>query len=109
MVRISALLLTLFSSIPPALAAESSAILVGGATGRQGGAVVVELLERGHVVRGLTRKPESKEAIALRELGVEVVQGDYGDPESLRAAWKVSVKCFSTAAFPAMNYRKVSM
>jgi len=61
-------------------------ILVGGATGRQGGAVVDELLSRGYVVRGMTRKPDGKKAQRLADLGVEIVRGDYGDPESLRAA-----------------------
>jgi len=61
-------------------------ILVGGATGRQGGAVVDELLSRGYLVRGVTRKPDSSKAAALTDKGVEVVRGDYGDPESLRTA-----------------------
>lgn len=67
-------------------AAVAETVLVGGATGRQGNAVVDELLERGYTVRGLTRKPESKGAQALAAKGVEVVPGDYGDPESLLAA-----------------------
>jgi len=68
------------------LAAGSETILVGGATGRQGSAVVDELLVRGYRVRGMTRKPEGKRAQRLAEKGVAVVQGDYADPESLKAA-----------------------
>ena len=101
MVRFSALLLTLLFGHLPALAAESSTVLVGGATGRQGGAVVTELLERGYSVRGLTRKPESKGALALQELGVEVVQGDYGDPQSLLAAMDGVDKVFFYSGFSA--------
>lgn len=66
------------------IAAET--ILVGGATGRQGNAVVDELLSRGYQVRGLTRKPERKKAVRLAEKGVDVVQGNYGDTDSLLAA-----------------------
>ncbi len=61
-------------------------ILVGGATGRQGAAVVDELLARGYAVRALSRNPASEKAQALQSRGVEVVAGDYADSESLLAA-----------------------
>jgi uncharacterized protein YbjT (DUF2867 family) len=80
-------------------AADKATVLVGGATGRQGQAVVAELLERGYQVRGLTRKPQSKGAQALEALGVEVVQGDYGDPGSLRAAMVGADKLFFYSGF----------
>ena len=67
-------------------AAVNQTILVTGATGRQGGAVVDELLARGYTVRGMTRKPDGKKAVQLKEKGVEVVKGDYGDPDSLLSA-----------------------
>jgi len=67
-------------------ATGNETILVGGATGRQGSAVVDELLARGFQVRGMTRKPEGKKAQRLAEKGVEVVRGDYADPGSLMAA-----------------------
>jgi uncharacterized protein YbjT (DUF2867 family) len=75
-------------STPPAPAAAPAprTILVAGATGRQGGAVVRALLERGYTVRGLTRNPQSERAQKLAAAGVEVVKGDLGDPASLRAA-----------------------
>ena len=71
---------------PAGLAPEPERILVGGATGRQGAAVVDELLARGYAVRALTRNPASEKAQALRSRGVEVVAGDYGDRESLLVA-----------------------
>ena len=40
--------------------ARAETILVGGATGRQGSAVVEELLARGYTVRAMTRSPDSK-------------------------------------------------
>ncbi len=67
-------------------AAEPATILVMGATGRQGGAVVDELLLRGYAVRGMTRKPQGKKAQRLADRGVTVVQGDYGDKDSVLAA-----------------------
>ena len=63
-------------------------ILVTGATGRQGGtgrAVAKLLLERGLKVRALVRTLDER-ADALRELGVEIVVGDFGNYRSLVAA-----------------------
>src|SRR3979411_3171667 len=66
---------------------ESKLVLVTGATGKQGGAVVEALLTRGHQVRALTRNPASPAAIRLREQGVEIAVGDFTDHDSLvRAA-----------------------
>src|SRR6476646_3306542 len=67
--------------------AESKLVLVTGATGQQGGAVVEALLTRGHHVRALTRNPASPAANRLRERGVEIAVGDFTDRDSLvRAA-----------------------
>src|SRR5712671_6797958 len=61
-------------------------VLVTGATGKQGGHLVSELLSRGHSVRALTRKPESPAAAALAELGVTIVPGNFDDEGSLERA-----------------------
>ena len=61
-------------------------VLVTGATGAQGGAVARALLDRGHRVRALTRKPDSDPAATLRTRGAEIVTGDFDDGASLRAA-----------------------
>ena len=61
-------------------------VLVTGATGKQGGHLVRELLARGHSIRGLTRKPESPAATALAERGVTIVTGDFEDQKSLERA-----------------------
>ena len=62
--------------------AMSKLILVLGATGAQGRSVVKSLLapsEDGtpspYAVRALSRDPESKQALSLREQGVEVFRG----------------------------------
>nr|WP_264475090.1 NmrA family NAD(P)-binding protein [Salinirubrum litoreum] len=60
-------------------------VLVVGATGRQGGAVVDALLadDADFEVFGLTRDPDSESARALAERGVTVVEGDATDRESM--------------------------
>lgn len=62
-------------------------ILVTGATGAQGGSVAHHLLAgQRFTVRALTRKPDSEKAQALAHAGAQVVQGDLGDPASLKDA-----------------------
>jgi uncharacterized protein YbjT (DUF2867 family) len=61
-------------------------VLVTGATGKQGGNLVRELIERGHTIRALTRKPESPAAAALAKRGVTIVPGDFDDQGSLERA-----------------------
>jgi uncharacterized protein YbjT (DUF2867 family) len=63
--------------------AQSKLVLVTGATGKQGGAVVEALLTRGYQIRALTRNPASPAAIRLREQGVEIAVGDFTDHDSL--------------------------
>ncbi|PSQ07882.1 NmrA/HSCARG family protein [Halobacteriales archaeon QS_6_71_20] len=61
-------------------------VLVVGATGNQGGAVVDHLLasERDFDVHGLTRDASSDAARKLADRGVTTVEGDLNDPETLR-------------------------
>jgi uncharacterized protein YbjT (DUF2867 family) len=61
-------------------------VLVSGATGRQGGAVARALLEHGHRVRALTRRPNSPTAARLAALGVDVREGDLEDATSVERA-----------------------
>jgi len=67
---------------------EQKTILVFGATGKQGGAVLRHLLASAFKLRALTRKPEGEAAQALAAQGVEVIQGDLDDSGSLKAALK---------------------
>jgi uncharacterized protein YbjT (DUF2867 family) len=78
-------------------------ILVTGATGRQGGAVVRHLLERGATVRALTRNPDGAAARQLGAGGVQLARGDMDDQASLekamQGAWGVySVQDFTVGA-----------
>ncbi|SDN98350.1 Uncharacterized conserved protein YbjT, contains NAD(P)-binding and DUF2867 domains [Klenkia soli] len=61
-------------------------VVVLGATGQQGGAVVRALRERGRAVRAVVRDPAGARARTLAAGGVEVVPGDLDDAASLRSA-----------------------
>lgn len=64
-------------------------IAVTGATGSQGGGVVNVMNKTpGWKVRAITRNPTSDAAKKLAAEGVEVVQADYDNEESLRNAFK---------------------
>ena len=67
---------------------ENKIILVTGATGRQGGAVVRSLLQNGWKVDALTRGHSDKAALELRDLGARVVLGDLENRASLDNALK---------------------
>ncbi len=74
-------------------------ILVTGATGRQGGAVLNHLLQNNFKVKALTRAPESIPAKLLAAKGVMVVKGDMSDPSSLLNAMKGCDGVFSIQNF----------
>ncbi len=77
-------------------------VLVMGATGAQGGAVVRHLLPKGHQVRTLTRNPDSAKSKALKEQGVEVLKGDFTDSASLvQAATGMDTMFAMTTPFEA--------
>jgi len=62
-------------------------VLVTGATGAQGGAVVSELLKADNVtIRAMTRNPSAPKAQALASKGVQVVKADMSDAASLGIA-----------------------
>jgi len=64
----------------------SRTILVTGATGQQGGAVLRHLMPHGWNLRAMTRDPSKPAARELAAKGVEVVKGDHRDPASLERA-----------------------
>lgn len=70
---------------------EMQPVLVTGATGRIGRAVIAELLAAGMPVRALTRTP----AAAGLPANVEVVAGDFTEPESLDPALRGWARCSS--------------
>jgi uncharacterized protein YbjT (DUF2867 family) len=79
------------------MAAESDLILVAGATGKQGGAVVQRLRAAGYALRALTRDPQSERARRLHGEGVELVRGDLTDRASLDEALAGVTRVFAMA------------
>ena len=65
---------------------QNLAVVVIGATGQQGGAVVKSLLERGHEVRAVTRSTESAKARELANAGVTLVRASLEDTAALTKA-----------------------
>jgi len=80
-------------------------VLVTGATGNQGGAVVDHLLAAGEFdVHGLTRDATSDAARALTERGVTMVEGDLNEPESLRTPMDAADAVFLVTNFWTEGY-----
>ena len=77
------------------MADDSGIITVTGATGRQGGAVVRQLLADGWTVRAVTRNGQSKAAQQLAGLGASVVTADMADGAALAAAFADSYGVYS--------------
>jgi uncharacterized protein YbjT (DUF2867 family) len=63
-------------------------VLVTGATGQQGGAVMRQLLDRGHHVVALVRDRNAARARALMKPGVTLAEGDFNDVVSLESAMR---------------------
>ncbi len=79
-------------------------ILVTGATGKQGGAVVHHLLKQGFRVRALTRDGTKPKAQALTEQGAEVIPGDLDDQASVERALEGTYGVFSVQNFFETGY-----
>jgi uncharacterized protein YbjT (DUF2867 family) len=87
---------------------EKRLILVTGATGKQGGAVVRHLRAKGFAVRALTRNPDRPEARALiDQTGIEISHGDYEDKSSLLRALEDVYGVFSMQ--PTQNGAEVEV
>lgn len=71
-------------------------ILITGATGNIGGEVVKYLMQKKMPLRALVRDPSK--AVKLKEQGIELVQGDFLQPEKLFAALQGIEKAFLVTA-----------
>jgi uncharacterized protein YbjT (DUF2867 family) len=81
-------------------------ILVVGATGYLGGAVVEELCQRGKRVRCLVRK--GSDTSKLQKEGIELVEGDVRDPDSIKKVLKGTETVISSFATRILEDRKVA-
>jgi uncharacterized protein YbjT (DUF2867 family) len=85
---------------------ETRTVLVTGATGKQGGAVLRHLAAKKWKLRALTRNPESRAAQALRSQGAEVVRGDLEDARSLQSAVAGVYGVYSVQDFWSVGARR---
>jgi uncharacterized protein YbjT (DUF2867 family) len=77
-------------------------LVVLGATGKQGGSVITHFLSLSaspYALRAITRDASSAKAVSLASQGVEVVTGDFDNPESLDAAFSGASVIFSVSDF----------
>jgi uncharacterized protein YbjT (DUF2867 family) len=81
-------------------------VLVTGATGRQGGAVIRYLLRNEWKLRALTRNPNAPAAQELTRQGVEVMQGDLEDPASLERAARGVYGVYSVQDFWSVGAKR---
>jgi uncharacterized protein YbjT (DUF2867 family) len=88
------------------MANADKTVLVTGATGRQGGAVIRNLRPGGWKLRALTRNPAGSAARELQNQGVEVVQGDLEDPASLERAVRGVYGVYSVQDFWSVGARR---
>ena len=70
-------------------------VVVTGATGQQGGAVVKNLLERGHEIRAVTRTTDSAKARVLANKGVSLVRASLEDTAALTKALEGATSLFA--------------
>jgi len=81
-------------------------VLVTGATGRQGGAVIRHMLPKGWNLRVLTRNPDSLAAKDLAGQGVEVVRGDLENTASLERAARGVYGVYSVQDFWSVGAKR---
>src|SRR5262249_55392352 len=81
-------------------------VLVTGATGRQGGAVIRNMVPRGWKLRALTRNPDGDSAQSLRRCGVEIVKGDLEDSSSVARAVAGVYGVYSVQDFWAVGAKR---
>src|SRR5712672_3743418 len=74
---------------------QKLAVVVTGGTGKQGGAVVKSLLERGHQVRVVTRNTDSAKARELANGGVTLVRASLEDTAALTKALEGATSLFA--------------
>lgn len=84
--------------------ASNRILTVFGATGKQGGSVIDVVLaspelRSTYTLRGITRDTSSAKSQDLTKRGVEMVQGELDDIESLKQAVKGSYGVFGVTDF----------
>jgi len=89
------------------MANTGETLLITGATGRQGGAVLRHLLkQRGWKLRALVHRADPRGVDGLKQQGVEFVQGDLEDVSSLEAAVRGVYGVYSVQNFWAVGAKR---
>ena len=88
------------------MSSSDKTVLVIGATGRQGGAVIRHMLPKGWKLRALTRNLDSHNAKELSRQGIELVRGDLEAPSSLTAATEGVYGIYSVQDFWAVGAKR---
>ena len=70
-------------------------VVVTGSTGKQGGAVARGLLARGHMVRAVTREPNSSQAKSLANAGATLVAASLEDTTAITKALEGATSLFA--------------
>src|SRR5215831_17338177 len=81
-------------------------VLVTGATGRQGGAVLRHMLPKGCKLRALTFRADATTVQRLASQGIEVVKGDMEDPSSLERATRGVYGVYSVQDFWSVGAKR---
>jgi len=88
---------------------STKTIAVCGATGQQGGATVEALMKKklGNII-ALSRNPDSDRSKALKEKGIQVVQADLLDKESMVRAFRDVTMVFGVTQPFSADYKKAN-
>jgi len=81
-------------------------VLITGATGRQGGAVIRHMVPKGWKLRALTFRADSAAIQRLTSQGIEVVKGDLEDAASLERAVQGVYGVYSVQDFWAVGAKR---
>ena len=89
------------------MASSGETLLITGATGRQGGAVLRHLLKQGGwKLRALVHRADPRGIDGVTQQAVEVVQGDLEDVSSLEVAVRGAYGVYSVQNFWAVGARR---
>lgn len=69
-------------------------ILIAGATDTNGSEIVKQLLATSVPIRALVHEPNKEKAAVMQEQGVEIVEGDLAQPDTLDRALEDVEKAF---------------
>jgi uncharacterized protein YbjT (DUF2867 family) len=81
-------------------------VLVTGATGRQGGAVIRHLLPQGWKLRALVFKADESMVRRLTDQGIDVVRGNLEEPASLERAVRGAYGVYSVQDYWAVGAKR---